>query len=119
MRTFRQSSRSVSNLFFLIGSTEPSKAEAAKASGSCIYLGRSYIRSMPSFLDLSASINPHIFIFGMTGSGKSYLMKSLIMMLSVISDALVLVIDITGEYAEFGDFAVNVESTAQLPEASS
>jgi len=105
MEYYKQSSKSISGLFFLIRSPEPNASEASRASESCIYIGNSMLHSMPAFLDISSSMNPHIFIFGMTGSGKSYLMKNLMLKLSIFSESLMLVVDFTGEYAEFARFA--------------
>jgi DNA helicase HerA-like ATPase len=58
-------------------------------------------RFLPCFLNFEPLMNPHIFICGVTGSGKTYLMKSLMLRLSVVMDSLVIVIDFTGEYKSF------------------
>ncbi len=60
---------------------------------------------MPYFLDFGELMNPHIFICGMTGSGKTFLMKNLMVKLNLFSEAALVILDFTGEYAEFSAMA--------------
>ncbi|MDE1761790.1 MAG: DUF87 domain-containing protein [Candidatus Micrarchaeota archaeon] len=70
-----------------------------------IYVGGASFTAAPLFLDISSAINPHIFVFGMSGSGKSYLLKSLIVRMAMFSNYRVVLIDFTGEYSGFSDDA--------------
>lgn len=67
-----------------------------------IFVGRTHL--LPCFLNLEQAMNPHVFVCGVTGSGKTYLMKSLMLRLSIMGDALVVIIDFTGEYRSFIEF---------------
>ncbi len=77
---------------------EQSGEAAAAAAENGILIGASGAYSMPFFLDTSALMNPHIFITGMTGSGKTYLTRSLMIKLHALLDCTLVVIDLTGEY---------------------
>jgi hypothetical protein len=58
-------------------------------------------RFLPYFLDFDVLMNPHVFVCGITGSGKTYLMKNLMLKLYAIMDSLVIIVDFTGEYKGF------------------
>jgi len=92
------SSSEISKLAQIHYSDEPFPAQT---QNSLIYIGNTRNDSSPFFLDLSCLINPHIFVFGMSGSGKSYLIKSMMVRMSVFASSRVLLIDFTGEYREF------------------
>ncbi len=64
-----------------------------------IFVGRMHM--LPCFFDFDMLINPHIFVCGVTGSGKTYLMRSLMVKFTLMLRCLVLLIDFTGEYKEF------------------
>ncbi len=68
-----------------------------------VLVGR--MHNLPYFLDFENAINPHIFVCGITGSGKTYLMKNLMLKLNKILGSKVLLLDFTGEYAEFVELA--------------
>ena len=70
-----------------------------KNSKAGVFVGNAHF--LPCFLNVEPLMNPHICICGVTGSGKTYLMKSLMLRLSVMMDSLVVVIDFTGEYRGF------------------
>lgn len=84
---------------------EPRVSELMKVYREGILVGYSYLYSLPVYINFDFLINPHIFIFGMTGSGKTYLTKSLMLKLSLVLENLVILIDFTGEYDEFAKFA--------------
>ncbi len=101
---FVAGSQSLSNLFSAYVPLEPSLNETFEASRNGIYLGRSEKLATPIFLDLSSAINPHLFIAGITGSGKSYLMKSIVLRMSLMLEISTLLIDFTGEYRDVAGF---------------
>ncbi|MGC8538252.1 MAG: ATP-binding protein [Candidatus Micrarchaeia archaeon] len=98
---------SVSKLICMPYSDDPASEAALKFSSSCIYIGRTLHRSLPYFLDFNQLINPHVFAIGMTGSGKSYLIRSLALKLGIFMNVAVLIIDFTGEYAKLSQFGNN------------
>ncbi|MGC8676102.1 MAG: helicase HerA domain-containing protein [Candidatus Micrarchaeia archaeon] len=74
-----------------------------------VYIGTAKDSRTPIFLDFTQLVNPHVFIFGVTGSGKTYLMKSLMLKLKASLSAEIHCIDFTGEYKDFAS-AVGISS---------
>lgn len=93
------SSKEVSKLFHLPYSEEFS--DTTFDISRSIYIGKTRQFGLPVFLDFDSVFNPHIFVFGMSGSGKSYMLKSLMARLEAVLCASIFVIDFTGEYSEF------------------
>ncbi|MGC8537852.1 MAG: ATP-binding protein [Candidatus Micrarchaeia archaeon] len=62
------------------------------------YMGRSGIYAMPIFIGVETALNQHVCVIGMSGSGKTFLMKNLVSRFSY-SGRKVLVIDWNGEYS--------------------
>ena len=77
--------------------------EIEARSRNCIFVGT--MHNSPYFIDFGLLMNPHIFICGVTGSGKTYLMRSLMLKLWAVGGATLLVLDFTGEYYTFASFA--------------
>ena len=71
---------------------------------SGIYLGRTAIYKLPFYLDSSALLNQHMTIIGMSGSGKSYALKSILTKSSIRFNTRILVVDWNNEYNEIMDF---------------
>ncbi|MEM3827478.1 MAG: DUF87 domain-containing protein, partial [Candidatus Micrarchaeaceae archaeon] len=69
-----------------------------------IYIGRSLIYRLPFFLDASRLVNPHITVVGMSGSGKSYMLRSIIIRERVYCNAKIFVLDWNGEYRSTIEF---------------
>jgi len=65
-----------------------------------IYLGKSVVYKSPVFLDASTLANPHIAAIGTSGSGKTYLIKSVIAKRVMYENYSVFVIDWNGEYSD-------------------
>ncbi|MGI0141981.1 MAG: ATP-binding protein [Candidatus Micrarchaeales archaeon] len=89
-----------------------------QSQNSLIYIGDTAHNHSPFFLDFAETINPHIFVFGMSGGGKSYLIKSMMLRMSVFANSRILLIDFTGEYAEFVDYLFYKEADAESIEES-
>ncbi|MGA3020876.1 MAG: ATP-binding protein [Candidatus Micrarchaeales archaeon] len=66
-----------------------------------IFIGNMHY--MPYFLNFNMLVNPHVFVCGVTGSGKTYMIRSLALRMRCMLDSLVVIIDFTGEYKEFVD----------------
>jgi hypothetical protein len=84
-----------------------------------IYLGKTLIYKIPFLLNFDKLVNPHISILGMTGSGKTYLLKSLITRQVLLNQYNVLLIDWNAEYTELISFlsgrTYKINSVLDLP----
>ncbi len=105
-------SNTVSRLLSVPYSEEPNLAESLSGANNGIFIGNSIKMNMPIFLDFNFLFNPHVFIVGMTGSGKTYLMKSILLRLGFMIDASVIILDFTGEYLETAN-VMGMESNAK------
>jgi len=79
-----------------------------------IFIGRSERLGIPFMFRQDSLLNPHIFIVGATGSGKSYMMRSLILKSIAISSTRVLIIDFTGEYSDMLFFSASSPDPADF-----
>lgn len=98
MKSILTSTGMVPGLFPLPVMSEP--VPNMDSSALPMYVGRSSIYDMPVLLDLDALVNPHIAIVGATGSGKTYLLKSLIARFALGTGRRIVVIDWNGEYSD-------------------
>ncbi|MCL5427730.1 MAG: ATP-binding protein [Candidatus Marsarchaeota archaeon] len=98
-------SGSLAKLAVLPGFSEHCSADASEMSKEGAFIGSSEKSGMPFFFDPFSAINPHIFIAGMSGSGKTYLTKNLMLKLHSVLGHSVVLLDFTGEYLEFSEFA--------------
>lgn len=74
--------------------------QSEETSLSGIYIGKTARFGLPFFLDFEDLVSPHVAVVGMTGSGKSYLLKSLVARAAVSGAFSVTVLDWNGEYSE-------------------
>ncbi len=65
-----------------------------------IYVGYSVVYGTPFMFDLDSTMNRNIAVLGMSGSGKSYFLKSMIIRSCVWRDSSVLIVDWNNEYKE-------------------
>lgn len=63
-----------------------------------IYLGRTSVFNVPFHWTFKRLTNPHIAITGITGSGKSYLIKTFLLRASLVMNSNAIIIDWAGEY---------------------
>lgn len=94
------SSRIVSGSIYLERMSEPCLID----DFSGVYIGKSKICKIPFFLDLDKLINRNIAILGMSGSGKSYFLRSFIIRSNLQRGSSVLIIDWNNEYRDIVDF---------------
>ena len=87
--------------------------EAIDTSGNGIYIGKSARQNIPVFIDQSATINPHIFIAGITGSGKSFALKNIITRMSAVLGYGAIIIDLTGEFSGIAENNGEVEVSSR------
>ncbi len=91
------------NTMIMPNVNSPSAGSMVAASENGVYIGRAKPWNVPFFINFKELVNPHIFITGMTGSGKTHLTRSLMLRLETTLDSIVIVIDFTGEYAEISN----------------
>ena len=82
---------------------EGMKEPVAEYADNSVYLGKTKIFRIPFFLNLDSLLNRNIAILGMSGSGKSYFLKSLILKMHLNLSANVLIIDWNNEYGKVVD----------------
>lgn len=92
----------ISNLIYLPADFEPDAFKDYEACLKGVLIGRTETNFKPVILNFDALVNPHVYIAGMTGSGKTYLARSLMLRLCAELNCLVLMIDFTGEHANIG-----------------
>lgn len=92
-------SKDVASRLPLIHPPEPNKDLLVNDPTDSIYIGKSRFLKVPFFWDHKRLINPHIGIIGITGSGKSYLVKTFITRASLIWNTNALILDWVGEYS--------------------
>ncbi|MDE1873700.1 MAG: DUF87 domain-containing protein [Candidatus Micrarchaeota archaeon] len=90
-------------------------ARAIESARSGVLIGGT--RGLPYFLDLNNAVNPHVFVCGITGSGKTYLMRSLMLKLAQIAGATIVLVDFTGEYKAFVDQAGEERADPKLADS--
>jgi DNA helicase HerA-like ATPase len=95
----KSDSRSISKAIGVYRMSEPTPKHAKG-----IYIGKTMVYKAPFYLDSSSLLNPHMAIIGMSGSGKSYMLKSFVAKSVVHNGARMLTIDWNDEYREFIEF---------------
>ena len=80
----------------VIGQSEPQPG--TRPNG--VYMGKTKVYKLPFFLDGDVLINPHVSVIGTTGSGKTYLVKSMITKLRMEKGFDILIIDWSSEYSD-------------------
>jgi len=85
----------------LIHPPEPPLEILAKDPTNSIYVGRTEIFHAPFYWTYEDVSNPHIAIVGISGSGKSYFIKTFLMRASFVWESNALIIDWAGEYKDW------------------
>ncbi len=93
--------KDIARRLLLVHPPEPRKEQLLSDPGDSIYLGKTKWLSVPVFWDYKKLINPHIAIVGITGSGKSYLVKTFITRTSLIWKTNAIILDWAGEYGKW------------------
>lgn len=94
-------SKELAKKMILVHPPEPRKDLLLSEPSDGIYLGKTRFLGTPVFWDYKKLVNPHIAIVGITGSGKSYLVKSFLTRASLLWDSNAIIIDWVGEYVKW------------------
>lgn len=91
----------ISSRNILVHPPEPPMEILCKDPSNAIYVGRTKMLHAPFYWTYQDVTNPHIAIVGITGSGKSYFIKTFLTRASFVWDSNALIIDWAGEYKEW------------------
>ena len=86
---------------FFVRPPEPPDDVLMADPTNAIYIGRTKIFHVPFYLTFQKTTNPHICIVGITGSGKSYFVKTFLTRASFVWGTNAFIIDWAGEYKDW------------------
>ncbi len=90
--------RELSRRNILVHPPEPPLSVTFRDPSDSIYIGRTKILRAPFYWTYQDTPNPHIAIVGISGSGKSYFIKTFLLRASYVWNTNALIIDWAGEY---------------------
>ncbi len=88
----------ISNRMLWVHPPEPPKEFLLSNPTKGVYLSKTKLLNVPFFWDFNKLINPHISVVGVTGAGKSYLVKTFLTRANLTWNTNALIIDWVGEY---------------------
>ncbi len=91
-------SKEIASRMPLVHPPEPRKDLLLSNPSQGVYIGKTRFMHTPVFWNPSKLINPHIGIIGITGSGKSYTVKTFLTRASLIWNTNAIILDWVGEY---------------------
>lgn len=97
----RVSNRGVSSRDILVHPPEPPMDILFSDPSSAIFIGRTKVFNMPFYWTYENVANPHIAICGISGSGKSYFIKTFLLRASFVWNSNAIIIDWAGEYKDW------------------
>lgn len=101
MKSSYMLSKELARKMILVHPPEPRKELLLSAPSDGVYIGKTRFLRTPVFWDPHKLINPHIAILGITGSGKSYTVKTFLTRASLIWNTNAVILDWVGEYNEW------------------
>ena len=101
MKSSYMLSRELARKMILVHPPEPRKELLLSTPSQGVYIGKTRYLRTPVFWDPHKLINPHIAILGITGSGKSYTVKTFLTRASLIWNSNAIILDWVGEYNEW------------------
>ncbi|MBD3397675.1 DUF87 domain-containing protein [Candidatus Micrarchaeota archaeon] len=93
--------RDIASRNILVHPPEPPMEVLCKDPTNSIYVGRTKMLNAPFYWTYQYVTNPHLAIVGITGSGKSYFIKTFLTRASFVWDSNALIIDWAGEYKQW------------------
>ncbi|MFH0738132.1 MAG: DUF87 domain-containing protein, partial [Candidatus Micrarchaeota archaeon] len=94
-------SKEIARKMILVHPPEPRKELLLSLPTHGVYIGKTRFLRTPVFWNPAKLINPHIAIIGITGSGKSYTVKTFLTRASLIWNTNAVILDWVGEYNEW------------------
>ncbi len=101
LRLIDATNRQLAERMILSHPPEPPPELLMNDPGDSIYIGRTRMMGVPFYWSYKRLTNPHIAIVGVTGAGKSYLVKSFLTRASLAWCTNALIIDWAGEYIDW------------------
>ena len=101
MKSVYMLSKELARKMILVHPPEPRKDLLLSLPSQGVYIGKTRFLHTPVFWDPSKLINPHIAVIGITGSGKSYTVKTFLTRASLIWNTNAIILDWVGEYNEW------------------
>lgn len=98
MKSSYMLSKEMARKMILVHPPEPRKELLLAKPSEGVYIGKTRFLRTPVFWDPSKLINPHLAIIGITGSGKSYTVKTFLTRASLIWNTNAIIMDWVGEY---------------------
>jgi len=98
LELIKVSNREVSRRNLLVHPPEPPMSVIFDDPTDSIFVGRTRIFHVPFYWDYRNVANPHIAVVGITGSGKSYFIKTFLLRSAFVWNANALIFDWAGEY---------------------
>lgn len=95
------SNREISRRNILVHPPEPSLDIIFSNPLDSVYVGRTKIFNAPFYWTYHNVANPHIAVVGISGSGKSYFVKTFLLRASYVWNSNALIIDWAGEYKDW------------------
>ncbi len=94
----RTMSREFGRRRFFVAPPEPPASFLLSPPSDSVYFGKTKLMKVPFYWTFRKLTNPHIAVLGITGSGKSYFVKTFLTRASLVWGANALIIDWAGEY---------------------
>jgi len=91
-------SKELARKMIVVHPPEPRKELLLAQPDEGVYVGKTRFLTTPVFWDPRKLINPHLAIIGITGSGKSYTVKTFLTRASLIWNTNAIILDWVGEY---------------------
>jgi hypothetical protein len=101
LRVERVLSRELGKRRFFLSPPEPPPSFLMGNPSDSVYIGRTKLLSVPVCWDYKKLTNPHMAVIGITGSGKSYFVKTFLTRASLVWGTNALIIDWAGEYRQW------------------
>jgi len=94
-------SKEIARKMILVHPPEPRKDLLLSGPSAGVFIGKTRFLHTPVFWNSAKLINPHLAIIGITGSGKSYTVKTFLTRASLIWNSNAVIMDWVGEYSAF------------------
>ncbi len=95
------SNKSVSKRNILVHPPEPPIEILCDEPENSIYVGNTEMLNVPFYWNFKNVANPHIAVVGISGSGKSYFIKTFLLRSSFVWNSNAVIIDWAGEYKQW------------------